>query len=409
MPSLLAFSADQIRTFATEAWSAFSGASRFREVPPLQPRLGLVGETMLDRSFTLATSLMMGVPRPEEVRRQNEEAVEMRGFLRAEGYLEQPELYHATPPPLLEDETELEPAGVWLGPSHWRYEELRFPSGYEPPVGAPGRERWLAHPQNGQALAYVFEHEGRPRPWVVGVHGFSMGTPLINSVGFPLRMLHERLGLNVVLPVLPLHGERTTARFSGAEVMGPDYVQMVHLFSQATWDVRRVLSWVRERGAQKVGLYGISMGAYVSSLVAAFEDDLEALAVSIPMVDFATSAQDNMPWVMQRYDEALELEWELLRELTHVVSPLNFTPRLPKNRRFIYAGIADRIVRPPQPRALWRHWGEPEIEWFSGGHVLGIFDRGLEPFLEQALRQSGLVYRKRKRRRKASPRQGRRA
>jgi hypothetical protein len=27
------------------------------------------------------------------------------------------------------------------------------------------------------------------------------------------------------------------------------------------------------------------------------------------------------------------------------------------------------IVPPEHPGALWRHWGEPAIHWFHGGHI----------------------------------------
>ena len=37
--------------------------------------------------------------------------------------------------------------------------------------------------------------------------------------------------------------------------------------------------------------------------------------------------------------------------------------QIPVEKRFIYAGVADRVARPDQARALWRHWGRPEIEW----------------------------------------------
>ncbi len=391
---LLTFPADQIATLATESWHAFRGASRYREVPPLQPSMGLIAEAMLDRTFTVATSLMLGVPMPEEVRRQAEEAQAMRDSLAENGWLDKPLSYHRRPPALRR--FELSPDKVRTGIRSQYYETLRFDSGFEPRVGEPGRERWLAHPNNGFAEAFVLEHEGAPRPWIVATHGFGMGTPLINSVGFPLRMLHEELGLNVVMPVLPLHGARGAGGVSGSEVMSPDYVQMVHLFTQAVWDVRRILGWVRARGGERIGLFGVSMGGYVSALVAALERHLEAVAVSIPMVDFTMAAMDNMPWIMRRYEDDIEIDWSVLRAITHVVSPLALTPRVPKSRRFIFAGIADRIVKPDQPRALWRHWGEPHIEWFSGGHVLGVFNRGLEPFLADALRRSGLVHRARR-------------
>ena len=77
--------------------------------------------------------------------------------------------------------------------------------------------------------------------------------------------------------------------------------------------------------------------------------------------------------------------------MTRPVSPLALAPRLPRERRFIYAGIADRLVRPDQPSALWRHWDRPEIHWFSGGHVLGTRKPSVTPFLVRALCQAEMA------------------
>jgi hypothetical protein len=166
---------------------------------------------------------------------------------------------------------------------------------------------------------------------------------------------------------------------------------MVLLFAQAVWDVRRAISWVRAQGGAPVGLYGISLGGYVSSLVSALEDDLRCVIAGIPAVDFACLARDNEPWIMRRYDRDFALDWQLVRAITHVVSPLAFTPKIPRDGRFIYAGVADRIARPDQARALWRHWERPAIHWFQGGHMLGLRDPGLAPFIENALRETELL------------------
>jgi len=98
-----------------------------------------------------------------------------------------------------------------------------------------------------------------------------------------------------------------------------------------------------------------------------------------------------MPWIMRRYDDEFELDWRVIRAITHVVSPLAMKPRIPREGRFIYAGIADRVVKPEHPRALWRHWDQPQIHWFSGGHVLGVFNKSVLPFLETSLRGVGMV------------------
>ncbi|MBW2360516.1 MAG: hypothetical protein JRG84_06400 [Deltaproteobacteria bacterium] len=384
---LLALPLQQLDAVMAETWSAFRGSSRFSEVPPLEPSFSLLGEALLDRTFTLTTSVMTGVPLPDAMRRALDEVLAAKSFYGQKGWLDDPASYHRTPPPLeggeLFDET------TRLGVRRTHFKRLVFDSGFEPYEGEPGRERWLEHPKNHRVHAYVLEHD-EPRPWLIGVHGFAMGGPLANFTAFNAQALHQELGLNVIMPVLPLHGPRTLGRFSGGELLEPDYLQMVHLFAQATWDVRRVISWVKSRSDVPPALYGISLGGYISALVASFEADLSCVIAGIPAVDFPNLARDNEPWIMQRYDDELRIDWDTVRAATHVVSPLALEPQVPHDRRFIYAGIADRVVQPDQPRALWRHWGHPEIHWFSGGHVLGVMDRSCTEFVARCLTQTGL-------------------
>jgi hypothetical protein len=386
--ALLTFPAQQVGALLAEAWGAFRRSSAYPDVPPLAPSLGLLGEALVDRTFTLMTSVMVGVPVPRAVRRMVDDLIAAHAFYAASGWLADPLGYHRTPLPV--PAARRRSGKCFAGTRLMKYEHVSFPSDWTPHEGEPGRERWLAHPRNGTAHVYVLEHE-EPRPWLVGVHGFAMGTPLVNFAGFPVRMLHEELGLNLAFPVLPLHGPRGTGGVSGGEMLAPDYLRMVHLFAQAVWDVRRTLAWIRAQSDQPIGLHGISLGGYVSALVAAFEPELACVVAGIPPVDFPSLANDNQPWIMRRYGDEFEVPYHLVRAVSHVVSPLAFAPRVPRERRFIYAGVADRVVKPYQPRALWRHWDEPEIHWFSGGHVLGIWNDSIRDFLASALETSGML------------------
>jgi hypothetical protein len=388
LDALLTIPAQQLGALCMEAWGAFRSSAATPSVPRLSPSLGLVGEALLDRTFTLLTSVLVGMPLPETVRRMVDDLVAAHAFYEAQGWLADPRVYHRTPPPLRGVERRTEK--TFAGRRMMEYEHVTFPSGFAPHEGEPGRERWLAHRQNGTAHVYVLQHR-EPRPWLVGVHGFAMGTPLVNFSGFPVRMLHEELGLNLAFPVPPLHGPRGAGGLSGGEVLDPDYLRMVHLFAQGVWDVRRTLAWIRAQSDQPIGLYGISLGGYVSALVAAFEAELACVVAGIPAVDFPSLANDNQPWIMRRYGDEFEVDWRLVRAVSHVVSPLAFAPAVPRERRFIYAGVADRVVKPYQPRALWRHWDEPEIHWFSGGHVLGIWNDSIRTFLASALETSGML------------------
>jgi hypothetical protein len=60
--------------------------------------------------------------------------------------------------------------------------------------------------------------------------------------------------------------------------------------------------------------------------------------------------------------------------------------------RFIYAGVADRLVHPrDESTRLWEHWGRPEICWYPGGHTGFFRARPVQQFIDDALVQSGLV------------------
>src|SRR5690606_6600666 len=130
-------------------------------------------------------------------------------------------------------------------------------SGYEPHDGEPGRERWLSYAPCRTGHAWVLRHReattanGEPRPWLVCIHGYQMGTPIVDFGAFRPAWLARRLGLNLVLPVLPIHGPRRIRRVSGDGFLAGELLDTVHALAQAAWDLRRIVSWVRAQGVTR--------------------------------------------------------------------------------------------------------------------------------------------------------------
>jgi len=385
---LLALPGLQIGSLLAESWQALRGESPYADVPPMESSLRSIGEAVVDRSFSIGMNLLTGVPNPVIVRRAQQQARSARDFISDNGWLVDPRGFHGEPPPVGRSE---EVARRWLvGRARREYLHLSFRSGYAPPEGMPAARRWRSFKENRTAHAQVLEHPGEPdRPWVVCVHGFGMGTPAANFPGFAAHRLHDELGLNVAFPTLPLHGPRGRGALSGTDLLSPDYLNLVNTFAQAVWDVRRLLRWIRARGGERIALYGVSLGGYTTAIVSAFEPDLGCVIAGVPPTDFSNVARDNEPWLMRTMERELQADWQLVRELTYVVSPLSFEPLPPVERRFIYAGIADRVVRPEQARALWRHWDRPEIHWFPGGHVAAQFRLSVQDFVVERLRRCG--------------------
>jgi dienelactone hydrolase len=219
-------------------------------------------------------------------------------------------------------------------------------------------EHWMHGPQ-------------APRATVVALHGFTMGRPRLDAL--VLFAWHwYRLGLDVALVTLPHHGERTPpdARFSGQSFAVPDVGRLANAVRQAVFEIRTVMEWAREQAPAPVGLTGISLGGYLTALMAGLYDDLDFAVPMLPPVCIGDLAwrfftrsrhyQGELPPAFSRPE---------LRAAFRAHSPLAHPVRVPKERLMIIAGRGDRIVPPEHPSALWRHWGRPSIHWFSGGHL----------------------------------------
>ena len=130
------------------------------------------------------------------------------------------------------------------------------------------------------------------------------------------------------------------------------------------------------------------MGSYVTALVAGLEDDLTCAILGVPVSDLVGLLGRHSGFGP---DDPRRRTMELAEPIGAMISPLSLTPRVPMRGRFIYGGVADRLVHPrEQVERIWEHWGRPEIVWYRGGHT-GFFGRPVQRFIDAAIVQSGLA------------------
>lgn len=354
----------------------------YPDMPTVFPTPGLVSAAFLDELVVAFMSTSRLSPGPEEALRIREEVAEALGKFRAETYLDSPELFHPEPPPL----TDPVIRGKLYGTIS--YEQLAFDSGYTPWPGVPGATRWQSAGANQRVWAYVLRHPGKPRPWLVNLHGFGMGRPG-DLAAFRSQKLHRDFGINVMHVVLPMHGPRKASRTQDAPFISFDYLGNVHGLGQAVWDVRRCIDWARSQGGTKIAVHGLSLGAYVAALLAGLED-LDCVIVGVPSVDMAWVMSHHVPDDIKREVQAAGLLGLEAETIHRVVSPLAVTPRVPLERRFVYAGLADRMATPQQAYRLWKHWDEPSVCWYRGSHIGAMWNRQTRRFIEDALTSSGI-------------------
>ena len=345
-------------------------------------RIGLrvVGEAMIDE---LALSIMKGnqvMEARQQIEDANEDAEQVAALVDGGWIDADPDVFHPSPPP---------PQRVRnLGTVGFRGVTARhvsFPSRYEVPALVPGARTWQMYKENRSIHCYVLEHDP-DAPWLVNIHGFGQGQPR-DFFTFRSASLRDRFGINVVHPVLPLHGPRHAAGYP--QMPGVDFAVNVFGLSQAVWDLRRVVQWIRARSDAPVIVHGVSLGGYATALLAGLDDEIDAAIAGIPVVDFPSILRGHAKRMALPADDLNMLASPTIDRFHDLVSPLRTTPKVPAERRFIYAGKLDQISSPDQAMALWNHWGSPAIHWYDGGHVGGaVWDGGVKAFVDNAIASS---------------------
>lgn len=303
------------------------------------------------------------VPSGSAAARACEDVVQLEAAIQSRGWDRDAADLHPAPP--APEETYIDRARI----RGLDYEVLRFDSAYSPPDEFPGAAAWRGLPNNGECQVRLLRHPGKPRPWLMCIHGYRMGVPWMDFGLFPPAALHQKLGLNLIMPVLPLHGARRAGLRSGDEYLDGDLANLFYAQSQALWDLRRTLAWLRanEPGA-RVGVYGVSLGGYNTALLSTYEPELDFALAAIPVIDLAQALWSVSPSAHQAYFTQQGLTEARYRAVLQAVSPLSRPCLLPPERRFIVAATADRIVVPHHPLLLSRHWETP-VQWYQGSHL----------------------------------------
>lgn len=358
---------------------------RLNGVP--RPRLtpGLISQVIMDEAIM---ALVVGpgrFPRRADYERVSAELADALAAFIDKGWIDDPASFHQTPPPL---ESPALANGWALGQS---YERILWPSGYEPRPEVPGGERWMAFEANRTASAWLLRHRDRPRPWAVCIHGFGTGSTFMDLFSFRAAHLHADLELNVASLVLPVHGPRRPSRLSGEEFLGFEFMNSVHGLTQSLWDVRRLISWIRTQDPTGIGVFGVSLGGMITSLLACFEPDLDLVLAGIPVVDFPALIEHHAPTNLALRSVEHHILDGTAQQVHRVVSPLAMDPVVPHGARAIFAGLGDRLVTPDQAQRLWTHWDCPEIRWFAGNHVGYLWSDTVWRFVAEAFGERDLV------------------
>ena len=152
---------------------------------------------------------------------------------------------------------------------------FEFPSGFKSPYPSnnlvPGRCELTAG-------------KWQQRPGMILLHGWNAS--LQYRWQFPYwSQLLANAGVNAFSFELPHHMSRTPRR-AGAirNFLSGDLVHVMRSVHQTLADVRALALWLRSQGSPRVGVWGVSLGGWLSGLAAAHQPEVQASVLLTPVV-----------------------------------------------------------------------------------------------------------------------------
>lgn len=229
------------------------------------------------------------------------------------------------------------------------------------------------HNNNNAAVAWYWRHGDKPRPTIVLVHGFLAPWWEVNEFYLGSRFLYE-LGCDVILKTLPHHGlrSRRAKNLSGMDFVTRGIDTLNHAVVQSTYDIRTLLDFLQHQGVENIGITGVSLGGYTTSLMAGLD---ERLQFAIPLVPLVSLPDAMMEWkpldtVIKTAMRWYNVSMQDVRATTGFHSPLSRPVLLPPERLLIIGGLGDKLATPRHSETLQQHWGNCALHWHAGAHAL---------------------------------------
>lgn len=252
----------------------------------------------------------------------------------------------------------------------------------------PFREKYLAVHRNRTAHARWFRHNDGPRPAVVLIHGHMGGFMPMEERLWPVAKLFNG-GMDVVLPMLPLHGKRRDPKrgLRPPDFPSSDPRRTIEGFRQLVHDFNGLADYLLDGRVSSLGVGGMSLGGHAAGLIATLEERLSFAMMLVPLACIADFAHHNGRLVGGTVEQAQQAL--ALREAQRVISPIARAPKIRGKKVLVVEGRADRVTGPQHANRLAVHF-DARATGFDGGHLLQ-FGRAeaFEP-MWRLLRREGL-------------------
>ncbi|MFD0084245.1 alpha/beta hydrolase [Priestia megaterium] len=217
--------------------------------------------------------------------------------------------------------------------------------------------------------AYLNESESKPN--VIFVHGWRMkGFDRVKKIFH--NSIMNNLGWNMYYYTLPYHLERQpeTSLYSGEFMVSANINRTVESTRQAIVDLRALIQWIKNNKQGPVIIIGVSLGGFISNLVATLESEIDALVSIFYSNRLSYSIWNTIPGKYIRQDlETHGVNYNDLVKYWELTEPNQATPKMNKDNILLISAKHDQYVHIQDADLLWESWGKPTRYVYNCGHA----------------------------------------
>jgi dienelactone hydrolase len=238
-------------------------------------------------------------------------------------------------------------------------------------VTFPSPVKTAAEANNTVHCEYYRALGNQSRPAVIVLHilggDFALSRLFANALA--------QHGVHALFLKMPYYGPRRDAT-SPRRMVSPDPRETVEGMTQAVLDIRHGAAWLAARpevDAARIGIFGISLGGITAALATGAEPRITKACYVLAGGDIGQATWDaaELRTVRERWlaqGGTREQYFEALRS----VDPVTHAAAARGKRILMINATGDEVIPRACTESLWRALGEPEIQWYSGGHYTAM-------------------------------------
>lgn len=193
----------------------------------------------------------------------------------------------------------------------------------------------------------------------------------------------NRLGITAIKMSLPYHDRRAIPGHPrGDHLVGPNIGLTIQANRQAVLDVRRTLRWLAERGYDRLGILGTSVGSSIGFVTLCHEPLLRAAAFLHVSTYFGAVVSTGMTTINVWESLQSKISHDELRHFWSPISPFPYIPRLYGTGKKILAimGSYDPTFLPEFSRELFAAGRNDGLQLESAALPCGHYSLAAAPF-----------------------------